>query len=383
MNRKGFTLIEVIMAIALIGLLATAFLPLMTFSYTNLVGSEQFTEAMYEDQSLVEESIDSSRFSTPINPGSNFVEAFNVKVPVHLLNINTTSSGQIKVYLPEQSIVPKIPVIESPPQLIVKSYGGSNISPQPTSIHISNDSYKFFVKDVDITSLTENEHLMNVYRWYTSAEMPNEESPSSTTDDYIVLREWNEAKAIVPYSTALANDFIPNMKEYTDTITGRKDQYNEFDYEILKNAYTFSNEQMINSFGNRYLRYGVTPFSLTGRMGKEELSNAVYIEAPRIEIVSAKYKSGTDNIVIITFNVEIEDSFNPSSIILNEILGEPATVSRDQDHTKLILEFTQNIDKTIEVDGNILNRGAVVSKNHGAISIWYNNYPNSEFKIIP
>lgn len=381
MNRKGYSFAEVIIAIAIIGLLATAFLQLMTFSYTNLIGTEKFTEALLKDQSIVEEQIDASRFSPPVNPETNYVKVFDVDIPVHLLSVNTTSSGQVKVYLPEQTIVPKIPIIESPPKLLVRNYSGSNISPQPLSISMFNDPYKLFVEDIDITDETENEHLMNVYRWYTSSETSDSESASITTDDYVVVREWNEAKTIVSYSEALDKGFIPNMKEYIDLVTGRKEQYNELDYEILKNAYSFTDEEMINSFGNRYLRYGVTPYSLTGRMGVEELSNVIYIEAPRLEILSAEFED--DNLVIINFNMEIEDLFNTSSIILNELLGEPEIIKRDEDdHTKLILEFTQPIDKSEDLGGNFLDVGAVVSKDYGSISIWYNNYPNSEFTIM-
>lgn len=39
--KRGFTLIEVIVAIALIGLLAFSFLPTMTFGYKNLIDTKK------------------------------------------------------------------------------------------------------------------------------------------------------------------------------------------------------------------------------------------------------------------------------------------------------------------------------------------------------
>lgn len=385
MKRKGFTLIEIILAITMISVLATAFLSLISFSYTNLIDSEKFTEAMFEDQSIVEEQIDASRFSSPPNPGSNYVEVFGVNVPVHLLSVNTTTSGQVKVYLPQQTTVPIIPIIQSPPKLIVKNHSDINVSPQPTTIHIFDDQYKLFVSEVDITAATKNEHLMNVYRWYVSDEISSEESASSTIDDYVVVQEWNEAKAGVTYSDAFNKGFIPNMKEYTDSKTRRKNQYNELDYEILKNAYSYNHQQIINNFGNRYVRYSVTPFSLSGRMGLEELSEPIYIEAPRIEVLSAEFEEkDEEDIVVITFNLEIEDSFSLSSIVLNEELGELALAKRDEDDpTKMILKFKQPINTFNALSGNLLNREAVISKDYGAISIWYNNYPNNSFTITP
>lgn len=394
MNNKGYTLIEVILAIAIIGLLAVSFLPLMTFSYTNLVGSEKFTNAMLEDQSIVEKEIDNLRFTSPPNPGSSYKEAFNVNIPVHELSVNTTSSGQVKVYLPKQTEVPIIPIIKSPPVLIVRANNDSNIIPQPDNIHIFDDPYKLFVADVDITDATENEHLMNVYRWYTSAEIYHEEDASETTDDYVVVREWNEAKTVVSYSEALDKGFIPNMKEHIDLNLG-KEQYNEFNYKILKNAYSFTDEQMINNFGNRYLKYGVTPYSLTGRMGVEKLSNAIYIEAPKIEISSIDFgvdeNDDENNTIIITFSIPIEDTISASAIFLNEDLDEPVDIYRYEDeneeeeddkHKKLILKFKPPIDTSAEINGNFLARGAVISKEYGAITIWSNNNPNGDF-IIP
>ena len=387
MKRSGYTLVEVILAIAIIGLIAASFLPLMTFSYTNLIGTEEITQNMFDDQQAVEKWINDNRFVEPPNPGTDYLTAFGVNVPVHIEEIHTSSSGQIMVYLPKQTEIPRIPVIEpeSPPQLKVRANDVANsvVSPQPDTFHIFDDDYNIFVEEVDITSTTRDDFLMFVYRWYTTDEVSQLDAASDSTNDFIVIREWNEAKTPVSYGEALANGFIPNMKEYMDPDTSDKELYNVLNYKTLEKAYSYNEEQMINSFGNRYVRYGVTPYSIAGRIGKEELSDPVYVEAPRLEIVSAEF-DGVDNIVVLTFNMELEDTFSPSSFGLNDTLGEPAVIARDEDdHTRLILEFTDTLDKSSQVDGNVLSRGAVASKDYGAISIWYNDYPNAEFPITP
>jgi prepilin-type N-terminal cleavage/methylation domain-containing protein len=385
MKRSGYTLVEVILAIAIIGLIAASFLPLMTFSYTNLVGTEEITQNMFDDQQAVEERIDALRFTDPPDPGTNYLEAFGVDVPVHIESINTSSSGQIMIYLPKQTEIPRIPVIESPPQLKVRvnDIANSVVSPQPDTFHIFDDDYNIFVEEVDITSATRDDFLMFVYRWYTTDEVSQLDAASDSTNDFIVIREWNEAKTPVSYGEALANGFIPNMKEFMDPDTSDKELYNVLNYKTLEKAYSYNEEQMINAFGNRYVRYGVTPYSIAGRIGKEELSDPVYVEAPRLEIVSAEFDE-VDNIVVLTFNMELEDTFSPSSFGLNDTLGEPAVIARDEDdHTRLILEFTDTLDKSTQIEGNVLSRGAVASKDFGAISIWYEGYPNAEFPITP
>ena len=384
MNEKGFTLVEVILAIAIIGMISVAFLPLITFSYTNLIGTEEFTQNMFDDQQLVENEIDSLRFIEPPNPGTNYETVFGVDVPVHHINISTSSSGQVKVYLPQQTMTPRVPILANSPDMKVR-HNSNNlyVNPQPDNFHIFDDHFNLFTAEVPITDSTKVDFLMSVYRWYSTDEVSEMEEVSESTNDYIVIKEWNEAKTPISYSEAISTGFTPNIKEYTDPDTGLKEQYNVLNYSTLKKAYSYSNEEMINVFGNRYVRYGVTPYSIAGRIGEEVLSNPIYIEAPRLEILSAHF-SETENSVVITFNMEIEDSFNLSSLILNEVLGGLSAIERDHDdHHKLLLEFSDPLNKSVNVTGNTLLRGAVVSKEFGAITIWSGDYPNADFIISP
>lgn len=384
MNEKGFTLVEVILAIAIIGLIAVSFLPLITFSYSNLIGSEKFTQDMFDDQQLVEREIDSLRFSAPLNPSTNFETVFGVDIPVHQISINTSSSGQVKVYLPKQTVTPRVPIIEVSPVIKVRQNASNSIvNPQPNMVHIFDNDYNFFVDEVPITDSTKLDFLMNVYRWYSTDEVSKSDTVSDGTDNFVVIKEWNEAKATLTYAQALSTGFTPNIKEYTYPVTGKKEQYNILNYDTLEKAYNYSEEEMINIFGNRYVRYGVTPYSIAGRIGEEKLSNAIYIEAPRIEILSAGFHP-IDNSVVIIFNLEIQDSFSSSSIIMNEALGDVTTIRRDEiDHRKLVVEFSNTLNKTTSIAGNTLLRGAVASKVFGAITIWSGGYPNAEFTISP
>jgi len=142
---------------------------------------------------------------------------------------------------------------------------------------------------------------------------------------------------------------------------------------------SLSDEDFINTFGNRYIRYGVTPFSLRGVIGKEEISNAVYVSGPRIELLHAVFEGGDR--IVLTFKEDITETIDTGNIKLNESIGAPSAVYRDDaDYKRLIMEF-DSLDTSDEIPGNKLMRGAVLSRQHGRVSIWYNGVVEGEFTI--
>lgn len=381
MKKNGLTLIEVLIAIALIGIIAVAFLPFMTFSYTNLIYTEKFTQDMFNDQAIVENEIDELRFKDPEAPNDETFNFFGVDVKVHSISVSTSSSGQVNVFLPKQSLVPTIPVIESPPVIKVRNNSNVDLSPQPVEIDLLEDDKHLFVDEVVITSETRNDHLMNVYRWYASDELSEDTSAPTSTSEYVIIHEWNEARSIVNFNTALANNFIPNFKEYTDPVTNTVVPYNRLNLKAIKNHTILDEEAMINRYGNRHIIYGVTPYSLAGRMGQEELSNSIYVRGPRLEIESAEFDQ-VENKVLITFNQEISDEINESFFNINEEIGNPLSFTRNEaNHKELIILFENEINKESPVEDNFIGRGGVKSKDYGAISIWYGDEPNSSFTI--
>lgn len=397
MKKKGFTLIEIIIAIALIGIIAVAFIPFMTFSYTKLVHSEKFTQDMFNDQAIVENQIDTLRFEEPKHPHQKTFNFFGVDIDTHDIQVNTSSSGKVHVLLPKQTLIPPIPIIKDPPEIIVRKNGNFAITPQPNKINLLEGEHFLFVDEVIITPETRNDHLMNVYRWYTTDEVSQNNVPSNDISNFIIIHEWNEARPLVNFQTALENNFIPNFKEYT--VSGSIIPYNRLNFSSIKNHTGLNTEDMINRYGNRHVVYGVTPYSLAGRMGLERFSNSIYIEAPRIVIESAEFlyvpqeneivegeiqEEINENTIIIRFNVELTGEINPIFFKFDESIGEPSVIALNSyNHHELILEFDHEINKTMPIGNNFITRGAVVSKDYGAISIWSNGEPNASFIINP
>ena len=60
MNKSGFTLIEVIVSIAILGILAVTFIPILSSQYVSIVGTGKKTTATYSAVEEVEKKIKDS-----------------------------------------------------------------------------------------------------------------------------------------------------------------------------------------------------------------------------------------------------------------------------------------------------------------------------------
>lgn len=376
--KKGFTLIEVILGIFLISLIAMVFIPMVSFSFKNIVYSQKFTKDLYADQEFVENEMEAWQEIDPTDPNiSETINVFGVNIKGHKIALETPSSGDINIFLPKRIIDEDIPIIKSPPKVIKKNNG------EITEFGLF-DNTTLWVDEVTITPDTKAFFLMNIYRWYLTEETDIENTPSNKTNEYTIFKEWNEARSPVSLAESLSLNFIPNIKL----------AYNTANFTSLETDMGFSKEDMINRFGNRFIQYGVTPFSIAGRIGAEELSNYVYIEAPRIEIVNAKFITD-ENKFSILFKNDITDIYTDISneqfeelkkhFELNQLLGDVNSLAIGEDSDGkpnpkvLLVGFTGTQDDNLP--GNKLGRGAAKHINYGAITIWHNNKPGGEFII--
>lgn len=372
MKNKGLTLVEVILSITLMGLIAVVFLPMITFAFKNTVETGKFTDILFQYQEEIENEIDSLRDINPNDMDPNDIlslQVFGQSVTGHNIFIDNDSSGEINMFLPMRTLNEVIPVIESPPVIDVR-VNNSKISPTPGDINLYSDNTSLFVYEIDITSETDEFYLMSVYRWYMSSEMDKSQLPSDNSNEYFVVKEWNEAKKQLAFENSSKLKFIPNIK----------DSYNTIMLKDVKDKLSLTDEEFINIFGNRYIRYGVTPYSLRGRIGEEELSeNTIYVTGPRINLLYGMYLD--ENKVALYFEEDISDEVDTANIRLNESIGAPSSAYRDElNHKCLIMEF-DDLDSSQEIEGNVILKGAVQSKEYGKISIWHNNIPEGEFTI--
>lgn len=366
MKKRGYTLIEVLLAIFLLGLISVSFLPVISSGYKNIISSQKFTEELFEEQKSMENQIENLREITP-GPGSVSTKIYGKTIKSHEIKVST-SSGQLRAYIPKRTINPQIPVIQAPPVINIRK-GNINVSPQSSFINLLDNEHSLFVSEINITNSTKDSYLMSIYRWYISELMSDTTNPGDSLSNYFIIKEWNEAKKQIPFENSLQLKYIPNIK----------DNYNTFNFLEVKDGLNFNQETLINTLGNRYIRYGVTPFAISGHIGEEELSDPIYIVAPKIEIESAWLNEYNE--ILIYFKDNIENNIDLNKINLNEELGVPQAGRRDENNHKLLILTLYDIDNTRDYEGNTLYSGAIVSNTYGRISIWHNSIPEGEFTI--
>lgn len=381
--KKGFTLIEVILAITLISIISISFIPGITFGYKHLINSKKYTEDIFFAQKEIEEVMEKKRNETL--PGEELEKTiFGMKVKGHNIELKVGEHGEVNVFQPKKEYI-----YEEPKIIRDVNSGISNIVrlsvlnktseilpiPQIIQMYKSNN-----LLDLDLNFLVDKKYykidkpkifLVNVFRWYTSSTI--DYSEDFIMDNYRIIKEWNAARELISYEESKSMNMIPNIQNNPD--------YNRLRFDEVKSGLNLNDADFINQYGNRYYYFSVTPFAISGKIGKEEFSNSVYVEAPRIEIDKAIYGPAEDQ-VSIYFKASIQDVFVIDKMSFNENLGNIISVSRDLSSDKImILKFDKALDTDINMGGNVLNVGSVFSSVFGGINIWYNDSPSGEFTI--
>jgi len=381
MKGKGYTLIELILSIALLGLIATYFITSISFGYKNIVNMEDRTINMYTVQQNMENLIKEKKKLNPINPKKDF-KIFGKSISAHEIKLTTSNNNEIIAYIPKETINYNIPVLSSNPVIKINKIDTDKpYSPQPLFVDVLDFNWELFVDEVKVTDSTKPDHLMSVYRWYMSDEIEYDTNPGDDMKRYFAIKEWNEAKKQLPYAESEGLSFIPNIK----------DNYNRLSSYELKTNLELSDKEIIDRFGNRYFRYGITPYSIAGRIGEEKISNYIYVTKPII-VESATFDM--EKTIEITFNQELkslDSSIDISEIKLNGVFANwynnryydnniQKVKIDDADKKKLIITLKNKRDNiTLPIGGNSLQKGAVESKSFGKISIY--NGENGKFEI--
>lgn len=369
---KGFSLIEVIVAIVLLGIVATGIMPSLSFSYRNLRQSQVFTQDTYDYQEKIEQLIEAKKGEDPTDPlTTRTVSIFGKNITGHVIRVNDKTSSDMTVFVAKDSIPNVVPVIAAAPE--IKVYNGAMLHTPVSPLDMTNASLTMSSQDPLITNETKPSFLMFVYRWYLSPEMDSSVTAPTKTKEYTAIKEWNEAKAALTFEQSNNLSFIPNIEA----------DYNKLNIKSLQTALSLTEEEWINQFGNRYIMYGVTPYATSGRIGKEMLSNKIYIEAPKLVINSAKF-TANNRIVEVTFNNDIKSSIEVDKILTNAALGTMVSaVKSNTDPKVMLLTFDQDLPTNTAVTGNQILRGGVDHNTYGEISIWGEGQPDGRFTIQP
>lgn len=263
-NKQGFTLIEVVLSIAILGIISVFFLGSMVNHYEFLSETKNITEDVFLTQREIEEEIDSVKKEIlDLKNGVVISDPRPVKTKKILKDLDESGEGiEVKYYEVEKS-------------LNSKEYFTfvANIRPEPLDVikldtidlnlkyNNNNVEYGYSISDYVIEGNFKNlestkyDHMLNQVEWYVSSDKFNMPMPKSPTFD-------------------MNDDF----------------DYNSFyfplfpkDYELVDNETVFKFGSSTNTFeklsvyGGHHIVYSVTPAAKSGKLGESMESEPIFI----------------------------------------------------------------------------------------------------------
>ncbi len=248
-NNNGMTLIEVIIALFLLGLITVVFLPSTWSSYKMMANAKEITADTFTAQKKVELAIEEARDkmvdfkkdnSNP-NPINMDIKAFGktikgVSIVESILNEKGNSMGNINVFVADEPLIndnlPElewVKVVDKNVKEGIIKWEGNKL----TGSHKIKDTSNYF---------------MSLKRWYVS---------KSGFDGYMPDRVENESYWGTRYPS------WPN------------------DYELINNN-DKTELSDLSPYAGRHVVFSVIPVAKTGKYGIEVKSKEIYIMGPPI-----------------------------------------------------------------------------------------------------
>jgi prepilin-type N-terminal cleavage/methylation domain-containing protein len=236
--KKGFTLIEVILSLAIFAIISVGFLGMFSMVFINTYNSTELTEQSFLAQKEVEDEIRNVKSAleqgnTPTGYTTATITVFSGAqerdVQVYKVESGVDSGKVIQSYVAETRPPQlRVPVITS--NVIIAAYSGA------TEVLYPNAAMSNLAMDLKFDLTVDNPGLLirYVYYWYVSK--PGEyimHQPPVFPDDYMIIPDQTTRR----------------INEITDEYDGR------------------------------FLTLVVTPVGEKGQMGNSVVSNSVYISA--------------------------------------------------------------------------------------------------------
>ncbi|WFA09181.1 type II secretion system protein [Tissierella sp. Yu-01] len=241
-NNKGLTLIEVILSMAIIGLIASVFLPSMTSSLSMMIRAKDLTKGIFEARQKIEVAMEVARDRDTSKYDSRFHEdksynIFGKKIEGVLINQPISNNNEFTVFIPDNSTLEE-------PMPVIKT-GTVGISPS-----------EFF------------------YGFKSGAKLYGENGYlEDDTNYYITLSNWYVSK---PGFEGYVPDSIDNSNEgYFGT---RYPSWPQDYIKIKNNSSQLTNlYNYIDDYKGRYIVFSQIPVSNIGKYGIEVPSKPVFL----------------------------------------------------------------------------------------------------------
>lgn len=242
--NKGSSLLEIMLAVAIIGIIVAAFLPSVGNYFSEIIKAKYVTKDVFYTQKTMENEIQNikdqiSANTTPTNGQSYtlFTGIYKRTVSGYPRSFNSSVGNTLFTIVGDNRMPEfKVATITS---ATIKLWNGTEI---PYAYAITPS---LSIKSTIILSDPDNVNLTNIHRWYVSREGFNI-NPSET-------------------ATPLEIEISTVYPSFPD------------DYTIIPAAKSTDLSTISTDYAGRFIVYTVTPASSSGKMGKTFASNPVYI----------------------------------------------------------------------------------------------------------
>ncbi len=359
MNRKGFTLVEIVISIALLGIIAVSIMPVLTYAYANLFKSKKYTDDTFLAQQEFELNLEAARNADAVagEPDVDTVSVFGKSVNAHSVQLDIeppdgSAHGKMVALVPKHEFVYNVPEVKS---VSLAAYRNGTVINAPSFLYPVDTTLSFRGSDGGLEAAHADEFLLNVYRWYMSPILTvDNHSVTPNVKDWIIIKEWNEARSPLSYAASDNLDFIPNIEA----------NFNE----LKLSEFTFLNPadpqaEIADRFAGRYFVYSVTPYSRVGRVGEEKFSAP--ISTNRIDSVDGPIRKTHEWVAPTTYSLsgqkaqalmidgtslEVNVAWDQTSIaVTGPGQGEvtvTGSVAGFSEPVEFILEIVDNIDNS-------------------------------------
>jgi prepilin-type N-terminal cleavage/methylation domain-containing protein len=264
-KRNGFTLVEVILAIAILGIISVSFLTILSSHFAFLNKTKDISQEVFLSQREMEIAIDNAK--DEIRNGSPTLKEKTIfgdlgGVKVKYLEIEKTLNNKA-YYTLVSNIKPEIIEPIAIKSIDIKLKQG-----------ISKVSYGYSTGGFSVVGNFENDnaykwdHLLNVVEWYVSKEEYTTPLPKDS-------------------SFSLNEDILNNSYYYPLFPRDYTLVSNETIYNFGAHERTFS---LLNSYAGRHIIFTVTPGAKSGKIGKQSVSSPVFVSGlPITENLSSHF----------------------------------------------------------------------------------------------
>lgn len=252
-KSKGFTLVEVIVSLAVLGIIALSFLGAISSHFTYMTSTKEITKNIFKAQEIMEAEIDDSKIR--VKDPSAILEKTKI--------FNTDLGGievkyeELKISYNNKDYYTLVSNVRPDPLEIIK-LGSIGIKLMQGTNQVQDDYFAYPTVDFTAVGNFNNDniykwdHLLNQVEWYISSDKYNIPLPKTQGVDL------NDG----------ATHYYPIFPR---------------DYEIFSNETIFkfgasqSTFSYIKDIGGRHLIFAVTPAAKSGKLGEQKTSKPIYI----------------------------------------------------------------------------------------------------------